>query len=332
MNGFTDSSLELHILEHKLRVTNVKKHAISNYMHALVKISLLPHSSPKFFSFTETRDGYTVIAEDELYRELPVGECIDVADPLWRVLTVSAGALGSLNLTGISKIVKSVISPLADNKISVLIISTYQSDYVLVKDLDLLSAINCLSNNFKVFMDKGSRLEPVSPTLQEKMNAMQHPSTAPPVKPRPITHPFVCPLNKFYISSLDMKTLHQLTPIILDLMFYSNSRPQRGEDFEQFFHLSIVDGDISLLLDELALSRFPKGSLLTCNSEECWRMIRIGDHPLGFEQTGVVAQASEPLADADIITFCICSYKYDYQLIPESELQNALDILNPLKV
>jgi hypothetical protein len=68
----------------------------------------------------------------ELSSELPQGESLDVADPVWRVLTVSAGALGSHKLTGISKIVKTVISPLADYKIPVLIISTYQSDYVLV--------------------------------------------------------------------------------------------------------------------------------------------------------------------------------------------------------
>ena len=67
------------------------------------------------------------------YLELAVDkEDVDVAESGWRVLTVSAGAFGNNNLTGISKIVKSVISPLADNNISVLIISTYQSDYILV--------------------------------------------------------------------------------------------------------------------------------------------------------------------------------------------------------
>ena len=54
-------------------------------------------------------------------------------DLVWRVLSVSAGAYGSHQLTGISKIVKTVITPLADFKVSVLVISTYQSDYVLVR-------------------------------------------------------------------------------------------------------------------------------------------------------------------------------------------------------
>ena len=67
-----------------------------------------------------------------LLTELPQSESIDMPDLIWRVLTVSAGAYGSHQLTGISRIVKTVISPLADFKISVLVISTYQSDYVLV--------------------------------------------------------------------------------------------------------------------------------------------------------------------------------------------------------
>jgi hypothetical protein len=44
LNGGLDDKLELHILEHKLRVTNIKKDAIGNYTHALIKIALLPCS------------------------------------------------------------------------------------------------------------------------------------------------------------------------------------------------------------------------------------------------------------------------------------------------
>ena len=67
-----------------------------------------------------------------LLTELPQSDSIDMPDLVWRVLSVSAGAYGSHQLTGISKIVKTVITPLADFKVSVLVISTYQSDYVLV--------------------------------------------------------------------------------------------------------------------------------------------------------------------------------------------------------
>lgn len=74
------------------------------------------------------------------FTELPKSDSIDMPDLVWRVLTVSAGAYGSHQLTGISKIVKTIITPLADFQVSVLVISTYQSDYVLV-GLELLGSL-----------------------------------------------------------------------------------------------------------------------------------------------------------------------------------------------
>lgn len=44
LNGGLDDKLELHILEHKLRVTHIRRDAIGSYTHALIKIALLPHS------------------------------------------------------------------------------------------------------------------------------------------------------------------------------------------------------------------------------------------------------------------------------------------------
>ena len=44
INAGDNESTEIHILEHRLRVANIKKNAIAKYTHALIKISLLPSS------------------------------------------------------------------------------------------------------------------------------------------------------------------------------------------------------------------------------------------------------------------------------------------------
>ncbi|XP_058942744.2 cytosolic arginine sensor for mTORC1 subunit 1 isoform X2 [Pocillopora verrucosa] len=330
MNGDLGHSSELHILEHKLRVSNIKKDAISLYTHALIKISLLPRSRPKFFSFTETRDGYTIIVEDDLCKELPQSESIDMPDLIWRVLTVSAGAYGSHQLTGISRIVKTVISPLADFKISVLVISTYQSDYILVREKDLETAIMCLSENYKIFKDSGSGLEPVTLSIKDRLVGMNQMNERKADEHRPIIHPFTCPMNRFHVTSLDFRMLPSLTTTILELMFYSET-PDDGR-YEPFFHISIVEGDISLVLDSEALSRFPEGSLYTNTNDEGWRMIRVGDDPLGFEESGIVAQLSEPLTEASCSTSYICTFLYDHLLVPESEAVKAIELLSSLQV
>lgn len=325
----TDSS-ELHILEHKLRVSNLKKKAISLYTHALIKISLLPQSKPRFFSFTETRDGYTIIVEDDLCQELPESESIDIPDLVWRVLSVSAGAYGNNQLTGISRIVKTVITPLADFKISVLVISTYQSDFVLVKEVDLDMAIKCLAQNYKVFKDSGSGLEPIMLSIGDRMAGMTKMNERKADEHRPIVHPFTCPRNRFHVTSLDCRILPSLTSIILDLMFYSNSSDDMG--YERFFHISIVEGDISLVLDSEALSRFPQGSLYTNTFDEGWKMICVGDTPLGFDEFGVAAQIAEPLADVQMSTYYISTYGLGHTLVPESEVEKAIELLSSLQV
>lgn len=64
-------------------------------------------------------------------------ECNDgltVVDGVWVPLVVSVGLEG-ITTSGISKIARSVIIPLADFQISVYCLSTYTTDYVLVRYL-----------------------------------------------------------------------------------------------------------------------------------------------------------------------------------------------------
>lgn len=66
--------------------------------------------------------------------ELPKSDALICSDSLWNVLTVTAGAMGTTETTGISKIVNSIIVPLADNDVSLFCMSTYQGDFILVKN------------------------------------------------------------------------------------------------------------------------------------------------------------------------------------------------------
>ena len=63
--------------------------------------------------------------------QFPGSEALQVAPDSWRPVTIEVGAFGSL--TGISKLVASVIGPLADEGVSVFCLSTNQEDYVMVR-------------------------------------------------------------------------------------------------------------------------------------------------------------------------------------------------------
>ena len=74
--------------------------------------------------------------------ELPKSDALTNSDGVWNVLTVSAGAMETSDTPGISKIVNSIIVPLADNDISLFCVSTYQADFILVKTIIQNNHIN----------------------------------------------------------------------------------------------------------------------------------------------------------------------------------------------
>ena len=99
---------------------------------------------------------------------------------------------------------------------------------------------------------------------------------------RPLVHAIVCPLNRFHVISLNSHYFSSLIPTLIDLMFYSkydieycffllfnqlelekifkefyhfSTRNSPKEGYETFFHFSIIDGDVSIVLDDEALAR-----------------------------------------------------------------------------
>lgn len=68
--------------------------------------------------------------------ELPPSEFMQVADSTWLVLSVVSNGREppGCQATGVTKIARSVIAPLAEHHVSVLMLSTYQTDFILVSD------------------------------------------------------------------------------------------------------------------------------------------------------------------------------------------------------
>lgn len=62
--------------------------------------------------------------------ELAKSDFLHVAENTWRVLNVLSNGIQT---GGVTKIAKSVIAPLAEHNVSVLMLSTYQTDYILVR-------------------------------------------------------------------------------------------------------------------------------------------------------------------------------------------------------
>ncbi|KAM8950458.1 cytosolic arginine sensor for mTORC1 subunit 2 [Lycaon pictus] len=323
--------MELHILEHRLQVASVAKESIPLFTYGLIKLAFLSSKTRcKFFSLTETPEDYTIIVDEEGFLELPSSEHLSVADATWLALNVvsGGGSFSSSQPIGVTKIAKSVIAPLADQNISVFMLSTYQTDFILVRERDLPFVTHTLSSEFTILRVVNGE------TVAAENLGITNGFVKPKMVQRPVIHPLSSPSNRFCVTSLDPDTLPAVATLLMDVMFYSNGVKDpmaASEDCGhiRFFSFSLIEGYISLVMDVQTQQRFPSNLLFTSASGELWKMVRIGGQPLGFDECGIVAQISEPLAAADIPAYYISTFKFDHALVPE---ENISAVISALKV
>lgn len=251
-----------------------------------------------------------------------------MADATWLALNVvsGGGSFSSSQPIGVTKIAKSVIAPLADQNISVFMLSTYQTDFILVRERDLPFVTHTLSSEFTILRVVNGE------TVAAENLGITNGFVKPKMVQRPVIHPLSSPSNRFCVTSLDPDTLPTVATLLMDVMFYSNGVKDplaSGDDCDhiRFFSFSLIEGYISLVMDVQTQQRFPSNLLFTSASGELWKMVRIGGQPLGFDECGIVAQISEPLAAADIPAYYISTFKFDHALVPEENINGVISAL-----
>ncbi|XP_072792230.1 cytosolic arginine sensor for mTORC1 subunit 1 isoform X3 [Taeniopygia guttata] len=321
--------MDLHILEHRVRVLSLARQGLWLYTHPLLKLLFLPQRCRcKFFSLTETPEDYTVMLDEEGFKELPPSEFMQVADSTWLALSVvsSGREPPGCQATGVTKIARSVIAPLAEHHVSVLMLSTYQTDFILVRERDLPVVIRTLAGEFDIYKEESGECVPV--TCDDISNGFLKPK--PPASPT--LHPVQSPQTRFCVLTVAPDTLPAIATMLIDVLFYSHSPPwdaatgSQDLDSITFFSFSLIDGYISIVMDADTQKRFPSDLLLTSSTGELWRMVRIGGQPLGFDECGIVAQIAEPLAAADISAYYISTFNFDHALrsVPRRSPRRAL--------
>ncbi|KAM5188792.1 cytosolic arginine sensor for mTORC1 subunit 1 isoform 1-T1 [Callospermophilus lateralis] len=320
--------MELHILEHRVRVLSLARQGLWLYTHPLIKLLFLPRRSRcKFFSLTETPEDYTLMVDEEGFKELPPSEFLQVAEATWLVMNVSSHSGAAVQAAGVTKIARSVITPLAEHHVSVLMLSTYQTDFILVREQDLSVVIHTLAQEFDIYREVGG--EPVPVAREDSSNGFPHAQHG----PSPTVHPIQSPQNRFCVLTLDPETLPAIATTLIDVLFYSHSAPKEVAPGSpepssiQFFAFSLIEGYISIVMDAETQKKFPSDLLLTSSSGELWRMVRIGGQPLGFDECGIVAQIAGPLAAADISAYYISTFNFDHALVPEDGINSVIAVL-----
>ncbi|NWU52902.1 CAST1 protein, partial [Dromas ardeola] len=262
--------------------------------------------------------------------ELPPSEFMQVADSTWLVLSVVSNgrAPSGCQATGVTKIARSVIAPLAEHHVSVLMLSTYQTDFILVRERDLPVVIHTLAGEFDIYKEESGECVPV--TCDDVSNGFLKPKPA----ASPTLHPVQSPQTRFCVLTVAPDTLPAIATMLIDVLFYSHrwvpgEAGADGQDHDSitFFAFSLIEGYISIVMDAETQKRFPSDLLLTSSTGELWRMVRIGGQPLGFDECGIVAQIAEPLAAADISAYYISTFNFDHALVPEEGIAEVIQLL-----
>ncbi|ELR53044.1 hypothetical protein M91_06276 [Bos mutus] len=206
----------------RLQVASIIKESIPLFTYSLIKLAFLSSETRcKFFSLTKTPEDYTIIVDEEGFLELPSSE--HLAGPQ---CGVQGGNFSSFQPISMSKIVKSVITPLADQNISVSTLSTYQMDFILVHD----------------------------ETLAAENLGITHCFMKPKAVQRPVIHPLSTPSNRFCVTSLDSDIPPTVATLLMDVTFYSSGLKDplvsSGDNCGHihFFSFSLIKGYISLMV------------------------------------------------------------------------------------
>ncbi|KJE97286.1 hypothetical protein CAOG_07720 [Capsaspora owczarzaki ATCC 30864] len=324
--------MELYILPQRVRVASIPRGSIRDFAHPLLRIAFYP-TNDDFFCITATKDEYTLIIDDAQYKTLPQTDTLSVSKDTWRLLQLCEGDIGPADWINKTGIVKSVTKPLAEANITIFYLSTYQNDFIMVPERLLEAAVIVLSKNYKVFDDShtGDDYDEFGNSLVKKSDtttvasAVQSEEAVLPAAAAPEAkkiHPVIVHDKHVYLACVPRDQLSSVALTLIELMLYSEEKDSAENDdpMRHFFSFALVDNTISLVLDEESLARLPS----TCNKSAVpYRVIQCYDGPLGFEESGIVAQFAEPLADNGVHIYYMSTFLTDYTLVVEDEIELA---------
>jgi len=122
------------------------KHSFRDCIQTLLKLFFFSESSNRFFSYTISENEISVIGDSTALSQFPEGSIVIFGDRL-KIVKCDFGALG---FSENSNIVNSISEVLARVNISILFLSTFNTDFTFVLEKQVDTAMACLSSAFQI--------------------------------------------------------------------------------------------------------------------------------------------------------------------------------------
>jgi hypothetical protein len=340
--------MELAVLPYRLILASLPRSSLPQVTWSLLKLAFLVEDARDgyFFSFTETPREISLIL-DVRYASLLPSNIVTLSPQIWRCLEIYPGGDTGFNEF---KTVHAIAQPLANAEISIFQVSTFESDFTLVAEDSLERALGCLKPYFRVLpMTPSSAASGGHETFTFPVPVISHRSGSVSAPPLPIDvptsssaskqhqHPFSFPVERrLFIASLrEQRYWDAIVKPLMKLMFY-HEEPSR-----RIFSFTRSDRQVSLILDQPSLSEF--GDMLNvidlnssgASAQGSGVIEVIGDvmapqSGLGFDEVGIVASFTAPLARAGISCFYLSTFMSDFILV--GDFDEAVKLLSAERV
>ena len=122
--------------------------------------------------------------------------------------------------------------------------------------------------------------------------------------------------------SLERELVNRRATPSLDFAMLSDNNERTQKKF--MWGLWRCENEVTLLLEEADVDRFPEGSLIV--SPQSWRVIKLAGRPIDYDETGIVCAMSQ--IETDVPTLNISTAITNCTLVPNDRLDATLDQLS----
>ncbi|ORX89429.1 hypothetical protein K493DRAFT_315442 [Basidiobolus meristosporus CBS 931.73] len=346
--------MNISILPARVRILSFPISSRPLWTHAIVKNTFFPSRRDSFFSYTENVSEISIIADvvsvEKDFLQSPALKStpgIKICEDIFRVLEIDNAYGMELN----SRRINELTGPLARAGISIFYLSTYQTDYFLIKEKRIPFAVETLQACGFDFIDLDTvelATPPESPFPMEipagSFNLEQPPTSLESMENlgngnlleqdiivqvrRQCTK--IVTKHKLRLVGLDKEYRDNWAMTLIRILLY----PELEEDFRstksRFVSFTATEDGISLIVEESVLAQFEHYMINMSLTRLPMRLIQIDLSIFVCDRYGIVHSMSNPLSDAGINLIYLSTTQCANVLVEEDHLPIAQQILEAL--
>ncbi|CDS13785.1 hypothetical protein LRAMOSA05959 [Lichtheimia ramosa] len=336
------------ILPSRLKLLHFPRSQLPHVTHAIVKACFFQDiKDPEyFFSFTENAYEISIAANQSIidndilpFLHATSSNDMGTSPDIFRVMQVDDA--DGQDASG--KRISDLSEPLAQGKFSIFYMSTYQTDFVLVKErrlrqsvqtlmdhgfefdqdsLDMLQTESAASSNMirhsNVSTESlGSAIDSAASSLHapEDQDGESTESTV-------LTNELRCAgLNPHYRSTWAMT--------LLKILSFPDMIENYSAEQSRFVSYTATSEGISVLADKHILDLFEEESIFQDEDSVPMRVIQVNLGGSNLDRCGIVRSISHPLAGEHINLWYLSTYKTANIIVSADDIERAEEILRP---